>query len=144
MSILDSILGGAKAQEESSLPAIPLAGKDESLKEYMLRFNRVKLEVEKVNDETMLSALMNGIKMEGPLMAELARKKKLVTLPQFISKAEEFINQEEMVRSLLKSKTKIHLAKSSSGKAVPESSRKRKKEEKMPPKKLQKKGESQR
>jgi hypothetical protein len=110
----------------------------------MLRFNWEKLVVEKVNNEMVLSALMNGIKVEGPLMAELARKKKLVALPQFISKAEEFINQEEMVRSLLKSKTEIHLDKSSNGKAVSKSFGKRRKEEKMPPKMSQKKGELQR
>ena len=39
----------------------------------MLRFNKEKLEVDSPNDKTMLNALMQGIRAEGPLMAELAR-----------------------------------------------------------------------
>lgn len=60
----------------------------------MLRFNREKPTVESVSDETVHSALMNGIKAKGPLMAKLSRRPK-TTLWQFMSKAEKFINQEE-------------------------------------------------
>jgi hypothetical protein len=38
----------------------------------MQRFNREKLIVENPNEQIVLSALMNGIRAEGPLMAELA------------------------------------------------------------------------
>lgn len=76
-------------------------------------------------------------------MAELAQKKKLVTLLQFMSKAEEFINQEEMIRALMKSKADIHLSKPCNGKATPESSERKRKEDKPPPKSLQKKGKLQ-
>jgi hypothetical protein len=47
-------------------------GNDELLKEYILRFNQEKLAVKKVNDEMVLSTLMNGIKEEGSLMAEIS------------------------------------------------------------------------
>ncbi|XP_059436658.1 uncharacterized protein LOC132169680 [Corylus avellana] len=100
--------------------------KNESLKDYLLRFNREKLMVEKVSDETVLLVLMNGIKAEGPLMAELAQKKKW----------------EEIVGALLKSKTEVALIKPNSGKA-PESSKKKRKEEKAPPRSLQRKVEPQ-
>ena len=65
---------------------------------------------------------MNGIKTEGPLFTELAKRKKFVTLPQFMQKAKQFINQEEVVGALMKSKADIHLARSNSSKAVPQSS----------------------
>ncbi|XP_059446601.1 uncharacterized protein LOC132178164 [Corylus avellana] len=79
-------------------------GKTESLKDFMLWFNREKLTVESLNEQTVLLALMHGIKADGPLMAELARKPTLGTLRQFTHKAEEFINQEETVSALIKSK----------------------------------------
>jgi hypothetical protein len=66
-------------------------GKNESLKDYMQRFNREKLYVEKVSDDTILSALMNGIRTEDLLFAELAKRKRQVSLPQFMQKAEQFI-----------------------------------------------------
>jgi hypothetical protein len=46
--------------------------KEEPLKDYLYRFNQEKLTVENLDDETILSALMNGIKVDGPLMAKLA------------------------------------------------------------------------
>ena len=49
-------------------------GKEETLKDFMLRFSKEKLEVDNPDDKTMLNALMQGIRAEGPLMAELARK----------------------------------------------------------------------
>jgi hypothetical protein len=80
-------------------------GKEESLKDYMQRFNQEKLMVESLDEQTILSALMNGIKTEGPLMAKLAQRPTLGTLQQFMRKAEEFINQDETISVLTKSKT---------------------------------------
>jgi hypothetical protein len=48
-------------------------GNEETLKGFMLPFNNEKLEVDSPDDKTMLNALMQGIRVEGPLMAELAR-----------------------------------------------------------------------
>ena len=59
--------------------------------------------VESPNDETVLNALIHGIKPDRPLMAELVKSLKLITLYQFLSKTEEYINQEEMVGALMKS-----------------------------------------
>ena len=77
-------------------------GKEETLKDFMLRFNKEKLEVNSPDDKTMLNALMQGIRAKGPLMAELARSTQEVTLPRFMKLTEEFINQEELVGTLLK------------------------------------------
>ncbi|XP_059436771.1 uncharacterized protein LOC132169835 [Corylus avellana] len=49
-------------------------------------------------------ALMHGIKADGPLMVELSRKSTSGTLRQFSNKVEEFINQEETISALMKSK----------------------------------------
>jgi hypothetical protein len=45
----------------------------------MLRFNKENLEVDSPDDKTMLNALMQGIRVEGPLMANLARSAQEVT-----------------------------------------------------------------
>jgi hypothetical protein len=52
--------------------------KEEPLKDYLHRFNQEKFTVENLDDQTILSALMNGIKADGPLMAELAQRPTLV------------------------------------------------------------------
>jgi hypothetical protein len=78
--------------------------KEEPLKDYLHRFNQEKLTVENPDDKMILSALMNGIMADGPLMAELARRPTLGTLHQFMRKAEEFVNQEETINALTKRK----------------------------------------
>jgi hypothetical protein len=98
--------------------------KEESLKDFMLRFNREKLEVDTPDDKTLLCALMQGVRAEGPLMAEVGRKNvNKVTLPQFMKLTEEFIHQEELVGTLLKAQTLEEQAKQESKKAstVPKS-----------------------
>ena len=67
-------------------------GKEETLKDFMLRFNKEKLKFDTPDNKTMLNALMQGIKVEGPLMAELARNTQKVTLPRFMKLNKEFIN----------------------------------------------------
>jgi hypothetical protein len=96
----------------------------------MLRFNREKLEVDAPDDKTLLCALMQGVRAEGPLMAEVGRKNvKKVTLPQFMKLTEEFIHQEELVGTLLKAQTLEEQAKQESKKA---STAPKTKEEKNP------------
>jgi hypothetical protein len=55
-------------------------GKEESLKDFMFRFNKEKLEVDSPDEKTMLNALMQGIRVEGLLMADIARSTQEVTL----------------------------------------------------------------
>jgi hypothetical protein len=115
-------------------------GKEESLKDFMLRFNREKLEVDTPDDKTLLCALMQGVRAEGPLMAEVGRKNvNKVTLPQFMKLTEEFIHQEELVGALLKAQTLEEQSKKESKK---DSSTTKSKEEKNPRKGEKKSGSS--
>lgn len=63
-------------------------------------------------------------------MAKLAWRPTLVTIQQFMNKAEEFINQEETIRALMKSKVEVGQGGANNSKVVLESSRKKRKEEK--------------
>jgi hypothetical protein len=93
-------------------------GKEETLKDFMLHFNKEKLEVESPDDKTMRNALMQGVRAEGPLMAEIGRKNiQKVTLSQFMKLTEEFIHQEELVGTLLKAQTLEEQAKEEGNKA---------------------------
>ena len=80
-------------------------GKVESLKDFMLHFNKEKLEVDNPDEKIMLNALMQEIRADIPLMADLARTTHSMTLTRFMKKTEEYINQEELVGTLLKAHT---------------------------------------
>jgi hypothetical protein len=75
-------------------------GRDESLKEFLQRFNQARLTTESPIEEFVHSALYQGIRKDEPLMADLARKPTRY-LHEFMERADEFINQEEMLRALL-------------------------------------------
>jgi hypothetical protein len=75
-------------------------GRDESLKEFLQRFNQARLTTESLTEEFVHSALYQGIRKDGPLMADLARKPTRY-LHEFMERADEFINQEETLRALL-------------------------------------------
>ncbi|XP_059450872.1 uncharacterized protein LOC132181637 [Corylus avellana] len=99
--------------------------KDEFLKNFMLRFNKEKLTVESPSEQKVLNALMHGVRAEGPLMAELVKESTMVTLLHFLKKAEEYINQEEIVVALMKSQEKVTQQEKSGVKAAPMSSGKK-------------------
>jgi hypothetical protein len=76
---------------------------NESLKEFMARFNREKVTVEDPTDDMIFVAIYQGISPNEPL------KKKLVlrqpsTLQGLMDKVEEFINQEETLKSMASSR----------------------------------------
>jgi len=75
-------------------------GRDESLKEFLQRFNQARLTTESPTEEFVHSALYQGIRKDGPLVADLARKPTRY-LHEFMERADEFINQEETLRALL-------------------------------------------
>jgi hypothetical protein len=75
-------------------------GRDESLKEFLLRFNQERRTTESPTEEFVHSALYQGIRKDGPLMADLARKPTRY-LHEFMERADEFINQEETLQALL-------------------------------------------
>jgi hypothetical protein len=75
-------------------------GCDESLKDFLLRFNQERLTTENPTEEFVHSALFQGIWKDGPLMTDLARRPSR-DLHEFMERAEEFINQEETLQALL-------------------------------------------
>jgi hypothetical protein len=75
-------------------------GPDESLRNFFLRFNQARLEAETATDEFIYGALFQGIRKDGALMADIARKPSQ-NLDGFMNKAEKYINQEETLQALL-------------------------------------------
>jgi len=75
-------------------------GPNESLKDYLWRFNQEKLEIESAPDDFIYGAIFQGLKKDGPLMADLALKP-LKDLHTFMVKMDRYINQEETLRALL-------------------------------------------
>jgi hypothetical protein len=135
---LTQFLATRKRKKNATCLLTMRQGNEESLKDFMLRFNKEKLEVDSPDDKTMLNALMQGVRAEGPLMAEVGRKNiRKVTLPQFMKLTEEFIHQEELVGTLLKAQTLEEQAKQESKKA---STAPKPKEEKNPRKGEKKSG----
>lgn len=75
-------------------------GPEESLKIFLMHFNQERLATKNATEEFVYCALFQGIKRDRPLMVDLARKPPR-GLYEFIERAEEFINQEEMLRAFL-------------------------------------------
>ncbi|XP_059446517.1 uncharacterized protein LOC132178073 [Corylus avellana] len=77
---LSQFLATQKRKKNPTYLLSLIQGKDESLKDFIVKFNKEKLTVESPSEQTILDALMHGVRAEGPLMAELAKKSTLVTL----------------------------------------------------------------
>jgi hypothetical protein len=73
---------------------------DESLKDLIMRFNQAKLSVVSPIDEMVYASLYQGLRADGPLLVELACRQP-ETLLEFMDKADEFINQEETLRTII-------------------------------------------
>jgi hypothetical protein len=88
---------------------------DESLKDYVVRFNQAKLTVDNPTEKMVYATLYQGLWVEGPLMSEIAlnHPENLADLKDVI---EKYVNQEETLAALRESlKQKIsessHLGK---------------------------------
>jgi hypothetical protein len=75
---------------------------DESLKDYMIRFNQAKLTVDNPTEEMVYAAFYQGLRVEGPLMSEIAlnHPENLADLTDVI---EKYVNQEEILSALRES-----------------------------------------
>ncbi|XP_059449444.1 uncharacterized protein LOC132180584 [Corylus avellana] len=91
---LSQFLATRKRKKNSAYLLSLIQGNDESLKDFMLRFNKEKLAVEGSSEQTILNALMHGVRAKGPLMAELAKKSTLVTLRELQEKEEKNLKQQ--------------------------------------------------
>jgi hypothetical protein len=77
-------------------------GPNESLKDYLWRFNQEKLDTESATDDFIYGAIFQGLKKDGPLMVDLVLKPPK-DLHTFMIKVDRYINQEETLRALLDS-----------------------------------------
>jgi hypothetical protein len=75
---------------------------DESLKDYVTRFNQAKLMVDNPTEEMVYAALYQGLRVEGPLISEIAlnHPESLADLTDVI---EKYVNQEEIIAALRES-----------------------------------------
>jgi hypothetical protein len=73
-------------------------GPQESLRNYLLRFNQERLAAESQSEQFIHCAIYQGIRKDGALMADLARRP-AEGLQDFLDRAEEFVNQEETLRA---------------------------------------------
>ncbi len=60
-----------------------------------MRFNQAKSFIESVTYEMVYAALYQGLRLEGPLMADLAPQEPQ-NLLEFMDKVDEYINQETL------------------------------------------------
>ncbi|XP_059458234.1 uncharacterized protein LOC132187811 [Corylus avellana] len=71
----------------------------ESLKEFMVQFNAVKLKVEDPNDCVIFFAIYNGISPDEPVARKIARRQPS-NLHKQLDKVEEFINEKETLKAM--------------------------------------------
>jgi len=69
----------------------------------MACFNSKKMTVEDPTDDMIFAALYQGLSLEGLLMGKLARKQPS-TMHGLMDKVEEFINQEETLKTMISSR----------------------------------------
>ena len=70
--------------------------KEESLKDYVMRFNRAKLEVPGVESRVAAAAAVQGLLVDSPFYLSVS-KLKFTTMEQFVAKADKYILQEENI-----------------------------------------------
>jgi hypothetical protein len=78
-------------------------GSSETLKDFMACFNSKKMTVEDPTDDMIFAPLYQGLSQEGLLMRKLARKQPS-TMHGLMDKVEEFINQEETLKTMISSR----------------------------------------
>jgi hypothetical protein len=93
MFLTQFMAGRVRRKPSGSLMSLH-QGPEESLRNFFLRFNQARLEAETATDYFIYGALFQGIRKDGALMADIARKPPQ-NLDGFMNKAEKYINQEE-------------------------------------------------
>lgn len=105
----------------------------ESLKDYMARFNQAKLTVDNPTEEMVYATLYQGLRVEGPLMSEIALNypESLTDLTDVI---EKYVNQEETLSALRESQRQKVAESSNSVKKGKKSQKEEKRTETKPAK----------
>jgi hypothetical protein len=99
MFLTQFMAGRVRRKPSGSLMSLH-QGPEESIRDFFMRFNQARLEAEAATDDFIYGALFQGIRKDGALMADIARKPPQ-NLDGFMSKAEKYSNQEETLRALL-------------------------------------------
>jgi hypothetical protein len=118
-------LAGCKRKKPSGQLMVMRQKECESLKDYMVRFNQAKLKVDSPTEEMVYAALYQGLRVEGPLMSEIAlnHPENLTALTDVI---EKYVNQEETLAALRESQ-KQKVAESSNSRKKKKKKKKKKK-----------------
>jgi hypothetical protein len=95
MFLMQFMAGRVRRKPSGSLMSLH-QGPDESLKNLFMSFNQARLDAESATEDFIYGALFQGIRKDGALMADVARKPPQ-NLDGFMSKAEKYINQDEML-----------------------------------------------
>jgi hypothetical protein len=95
-------LAGCKRKKPSGQLMAMRQKEGESLKDYVVRFNQAKLTVDNPTEEMVYDVLYQGLRVEGPLMSEIAlnHPENLTALMDVI---EKYVNQEETLTALRES-----------------------------------------
>jgi hypothetical protein len=75
---------------------------DESLKDYVIRFNQGKLMVDNSTEEMVYTTLYQGLRVEGPFMSKIALNHP-ENLADLMDVIEKYVNQEEILAALRES-----------------------------------------
>jgi hypothetical protein len=75
-------------------------GPNESLRDYLWRFNQEKFETKSAPDDFIYCTIFQELKKDGPLMAELALKPPK-DLHTFMIKVDRYINQDKTLQAFL-------------------------------------------
>jgi len=89
---------------------------NETLKEFMARFNWGKITVKDPTEDMVFAAIYQGISPEEPLMKKLSQKQPS-TLQSLMDKVEELINQEETLKVMASSRLPQEIARKRKGKS---------------------------
>jgi hypothetical protein len=95
MFLMQFMAGRVRRKPSGSLMSLH-QGPEESLKNFFMRFNQARLDAESATDDFIYDALFQGIRKDRALMVDIAWKPPQ-NLDGFMSKAEKYINQKEML-----------------------------------------------
>jgi len=73
MFLTQFMAGRVRRKPSGSLMSLH-QGPEESLRDFFMRFNQARLEAEAATDDFIYGALFQGIRKDGALMADIARK----------------------------------------------------------------------
>ncbi|XP_035545937.1 uncharacterized protein LOC118348424 [Juglans regia] len=99
LQFLTMLMASRKSRRPTAYLLTVKQREDESLKEYLTRFNKTKMTADDQYEKIMLAALLGGVWPRHPFMAELARKTPSI-LREFMDRTDDFVNAEDTLIAL--------------------------------------------